>query len=137
MDLPELIEIISNITYKDGWEVRLFRANDGTRYYIQVEVSEHTEAALDPRRKSPPQAWRGGKHYLSPHMCRQEVVGVCYSAIEKAELHEIREWFRYRGAAIFNPHLDPDVLAEVASKASSFNVRDNAMMIPSKDDHTT
>ena len=60
-------------------------------------------------------------------MCRQEIVAAVYGAIEKAELHEIREFFRYKGASIFNPHLDPDVLAEVAKKKSSFNVRENAM----------
>ena len=60
-------------------------------------------------------------------MCRQEVVGVVFSAIEKAELHEMREFFRYRGASIYNPHIDPDVLVAVAKKASSFNMRENAM----------
>ncbi len=42
-------------------------------------------------------------------------------------MHEVREWFRYRGASIFNPHLDPDVLADVAKKKASFCVRENAM----------
>lgn len=40
---------------------------------------------------------------------------------------EMREFFRYRGASIYNPHIDPDVLVDVARKASSFNMRDNAM----------
>ena len=66
-------------------------------------------------------------------MCRQEVVSAVYGAIEKAELHEIREFFRYKGASIFNPHLDPDVLAEVAKKKESFNMRDNAMTMEEKD----
>jgi hypothetical protein len=60
-------------------------------------------------------------------MCRQEVIAAVYGAIEKAELHEVREFFRYKGASIFNPHLDPDVLAEVARKRSSFNLMENAM----------
>ena len=72
-------------------------------------------------------AWKSGKTYLSTYMCRQEIVSAVYGAIERAELHEVREWFRYDGVSIFNPHLDPDVLAAIARKKSSFNVRQNAM----------
>ncbi|KVK62672.1 hypothetical protein L905_19065 [Agrobacterium sp. TS43] len=60
-------------------------------------------------------------------MCRQEVVGVVFGLIKDAELHETHEWFRYRGASIYNPHLDPDALVNLARKASSFVTRDNAM----------
>ena len=68
-------------------------------------------------------------------MCRQEIVSAVYGAIEKAELHEIREWFRYRNASIFNPHLDPDVLAVVARKRSSFNTRANPMTMAEPGEH--
>ena len=74
-----------------------------------------------------PCTWKSGKRYLSIYMCRQEIVGAVFGLIKDAEMHEIREWFRYKGASIFNPHLDPDVLAEVAKKKASFNVRENAM----------
>lgn len=60
-------------------------------------------------------------------MCRQEIVGTAFGLIRDAEEHETREWFRYRGASIFNPHLDPDVLVEVARKKTSFVTRTNAM----------
>lgn len=72
-----------------------------------------------------------GDFYIDAHqenwMCRQEVVGAVFGAIRAAEEHEMKEWFTYKGARIFNPHLDPDVLAEVARSKSSFNFRENAM----------
>lgn len=71
--------------------------------------------------------WRSGKRYLSVHMCRQEVVGAVFGLIKDAEVHEIHEWFRYRGASIFNPHLDPDALAVLAKRKDAFVVRENAM----------
>lgn len=119
MKLFELIGIVRLCTYKPGWNVRV--GMDEGRPYIQIEATTPCSVT------GVPGAWRSGKTFLSVHMCRQEVVAAVYGAIEKAELHEVREFFRYKGASIFNPHLDPDVLAEVARKRTSFNVRDNAM----------
>lgn len=119
LTIEEIKAIVEAITYKPDWQIIL--GDDGERMYVQIEAT-----TLDSITKVPTK-WKSGKTYLSPFMCRQEIVGSVFSTIEKAELHEIREFFRYKGASIFNPHLDPDVLAEVAKKASSFNVRDNAM----------
>lgn len=115
----EMSDIVSAITYKPTWCVHL--REDGRGMYVQIEATTLDSVTFESS------TWTGGKTYLSEWMCRQEVVGVVFSAIEKAELHEIREFFRYKGASIYNPHLDPDVLVEVAKKASSFNVRENAM----------
>ncbi len=122
----EILSIISRITYKPGWSVLM--GFDGDRPFIQVEVDETAEASLDSAKRDGSRTpWKSAKRYLSRHMCRQEVVGAVFGLLKDAELHEIHEWFRYRGASIFNPHLDPDVLATVARKASSFVVRENAM----------
>jgi len=118
--------IVSNITYKPGWTFLLNQ--DGDRWYIQAAVSEESDLTLDPTRKTTGRtAWKSGKRYLSTHMCRQEVVGTVLGLIKDAETHEIHEWFRYRNAAIYNPHLDPDALVEVARKKASFSIRENAM----------
>lgn len=126
--------IVKRCMYKPGWYFRTgieHGGPDGSRMWLQVGVTEEAEISWDmvEDKKVP---WRGAKHYLSPHMCRNEVVSTLYHAIERAELHEVKEWFRYAPVgktprALFNPHLDPDVLAEAASKKSSFNMRDNAM----------
>lgn len=126
MTLDEIAEIIGRITYKPGWHWVL--GKDGDRPYLQVAVDATAEASLcSQKRDGTREPWRSGKRYLSLHMCRQEVVGVMFDLIKSAELHEVHEWFRYRGASIYNPHLDPDVLAHVASRKEAFVTRDNAM----------
>lgn len=126
MTEEEVRSIVERITYKPGWTLNVGR--DGERLYVQASVSEESDLTLDPTRRTTNRTpWKSGKRYLSPFMCRQEIVGTVLGLIQDAELHELREWFRYRGAAIYNPHLDPDVLADVARKASSFCFRENAM----------
>jgi len=122
--------IIGQITYKPGWYFRV--GIDGDRMWVQIGVTEEAEISFDPiaGKKNP---WRGGKHYLSPHMCRQEVVGIVFHALERAEMHELKEWFRYKGRSIYNPHLDPDKLVELAAKIDNFNVRENVMTMEEPD----
>jgi hypothetical protein len=130
VNTAEIQEIISKITYKPGWSIILNVGchADAYRPSIQLEVSTVSDLTMDPTgRTSERTPWKSGKRFLSPFMCRQEVVGAVLGLIKDAEMHEVHEWFRYRGASIFNPHLDPDVLVEVARKAASFNVRENAM----------
>ncbi len=117
----EIAEIVYSCTYKPNWWISVIW-DDAGRPYLQLAVQDSLDS-----RTGQPTSWKSGKRYLSPHMCRQEIVGAVFGLIKDAEEHETREWFRYKGASIFNPHLDPDVLVGVARKASSFNVRDNAM----------
>ncbi|WP_448955699.1 hypothetical protein [Labrys neptuniae] len=122
----DVAALVAAIAYKPGWSLILGR--DGERLFVQASVSEESDLTLDPTGRNPGRSpWKSGKRYLSPFMCRQEIIGTVMGLITDAEMHEVREWFRYRGASIFNPHLDPDVLVEVARKKASFNVRDNAM----------
>jgi hypothetical protein len=128
MTLDEMLSIIDEIAYKPGWMVELLTEPGTRRPYIQISVDERSDSSLCSLARDGTRApWKSGKRYLSFHMCRQEIVGAVFGLIKDAEEHEMREWFRYRGASIFNPHLDPDVLAEVARKKASFNVRENAM----------
>lgn len=127
MTPAEIIKIAQSITYKPGWTVHVWAEMDGT-VIAQIGVDDTTEASLDAQKRDGTRTpWRGGTKYLNKHMCRQEIVGAIYGAIKDAEIHEFREWFRYRGRAIDNPHIDPDALWEIAGKASSFNIRENAM----------
>lgn len=127
----EFDSIIAEITYKPGWYIRTGK-DDYTRMWLQVGVTEEAEISFDPieGKKVP---WRGAKMFLSEHMCRNEIVSTVFHAIERAEMHEVKEWFRYKKRSIFNPHLDPDALAAVASKAASFNTRENAMTMEESD----
>lgn len=131
MTLEEMHNIVSQITYRPGWTIILGRDKASPswgkhRPFIQIEVSTESEASLSPF-TGEREAWKSGKHYLSHHMCRQEIVGAVFGAIKAAEEHEMKEWFRYKGASIYNPHLDPDALADLARYWKNFNVRENAM----------
>lgn len=122
----DILEIVDSISYKPGWHLALLM--DGDRPYFQLSVGVASDASLDSvRRDGTRTPWKSGKRYLSFYMCRQEIVGAAFALIKDAEMHEVHEWFRYRGASIYNPHLDPDVLVTVARKASSFVTRKNAM----------
>lgn len=130
MQFSTMQEIVDDISYKPGWSILLKQETDQSRRpYIQVSVDETAEASMDPRWPDRRAPWRGGKHYLSQHMTRQEVVGVVFGAIKAAEEHETREWFRYSGASIFNPHLDPDKLAGFIKKMGrhAFDLREDPM----------
>ena len=123
LSIGEMESLVDQCKYKPGWYIhfRLDLAHHG-RPYIQIACTEGIDSTTGER-----VPWCSGKRYLSRYMCRQEVVGAVFSLIKDAEMHELHEWFRYKGASIFNPHIDPDVLVEVASKAENFNMRENAM----------
>lgn len=129
MTNEELFELVSQITYKPGWRIgfHAIAAMPEERPYVQLHVGVGSDASVDPRGSGKRAPWSSGKRYLSKHMCRQEVVGTVLALILAAEEHEAREWFRYKGASIYNPHLDPDVLVSVARRKDSFNVREDAM----------
>jgi len=110
----------ANITYKDGWSFRIGRTGD--MIFVQVQVNKHVGVCSLTGKST---AWRGGKRYLSKHMTQQELTGVMFDLIRAAEEHEMREFFRYKGASIYNPHLNPDALVEVAKVKENFNCRPN------------
>lgn len=112
--------IIDSLSYKPHW--RFETGFDGGRLFVQVKVAEGSESATDPftgQRK----AWAGAKVYLSVHMCKQEVVGAAYGAVQRAELHEAAEWFRYHNQPIYSHHLDPDALLAVAQDVGNYCLR--------------
>lgn len=120
MDFLAINAILEEITYKGGWKVKCYSQDD--RPYIQVCVTggvcSQTGARTD---------WKGAKRWLSFHMCRQEIVGAAFACIKDAEEHEMREFFRYKGRAIYNPHLNPDALVELARDKKNFVYREDSM----------
>lgn len=119
MTQEEIVALVGSVAYKRGWS--LFLGIYRSRPYVQVHVSADVgvDAVTGERTE-----WRGGKHYLSMHMCRQEIIGACFGAIKAAEEHEMREWFRYKGVRIFNPHLDPEALVAFAADPANHSVRE-------------
>jgi len=114
-----VLMVVERITYKKGWRIGVHE-KDG-RPYIQLHVNG--TCSLTGKRAQ----WSGAKAWVSDFACDQEIVGIVYKLIKDAELHELHEWFRYRKAAIYNPHLNPDALVKVAQDKSNFMVRADSM----------
>lgn len=101
----DFTQIISEVKY-GTWDFYL--GEDTDRLYLQVQFNE-TDSVTG---KMERQYCR--KFYLSSHMVKQEVVRTAWKAIEAAVLHEASEHFKYKGRAIYGPHLSPDALWKVA-----------------------
>lgn len=122
LTLPEIRSLVNQVTYKPNWVLNVHNPLELDSAYLQVSVTDGLDSltlkTVD---------WKGSKHRISKWMCKQEIIGLCFKAIKDAEDHEMREFFRYKGRSIFNPHIDPDALVELASKKENFNCRENAM----------
>lgn len=50
------------------------------------------------------------KWFLSPEMSKSEIVATAFKCVLTSMEHRTREWFLYRGRAIYQPHYDVDAL---------------------------
>lgn len=51
--------------------------------------------------------------FLSPEMTRSEIVSTAFKCVLTSAEHRVREWFRYRGRAVYGPHFNVDLLWEI------------------------
>lgn len=104
-DLEHIMSILGRVTYKT-WYMHV--GVDGNRPYMQWQFngpcSKTGEVQLHMCRK-----W-----FLSPHMTDGELVQTAFSAALQAEEHECREFFKYGGHVIMNPHLSLEALTSRA-----------------------
>ncbi len=103
----EISAIIERIEYKD-WKFRLLLKGDG----FLLQARWMGPDAEDFRGEPVEQISR--KWYISPYACEREIVDTAWALIERAEIHESQEFFRYHGEAIFNRHIRPAALLKVA-----------------------
>jgi hypothetical protein len=109
---PLFAEVLKEISYKPGYGLVLQRDQKDFkgRWYFQVRCdrpdSVTGEIAMG----------HGGKAYLSPRMSKSELTRLIFGLFKAYEEHECREFFKWRGRAIFGPHVDSDALWEVAER---------------------
>lgn len=115
--VDEMREIVSQCSFGD-WKIEVHI--DGHRPYMQVHVIDGRDSET-----GQPLEWTGRKWMLSPFMCKNEIVTTAFKAVMTAMEHEIRENFRYRGVAIFNPHVDPDALVDFVGNRANIQERAN------------
>jgi len=117
MRYSDLKKIVSQIRYKD-WQ--FFLENRKDCFLLQIRFLDY-----DADKPNTDKTWQHcRKWFISRHACKAEVVRTAFKAVVAAEEHEVGENFRYRGARIHSPHLDPDVLVRVFEReAKPFNKR--------------
>jgi len=113
----EVAEVLSEISYKD-WNHDLI---------IEPENAPPSEQFMflrfwwnDPNDHS---VQTSRRWYISPHSTKSEVVQTALLAVLVAEEHETREQFRYKGAKIFGPHFDVDVMTDISKKKVNLDLR--------------
>lgn len=103
--------LVDDITYKDGYYlICQWDKTFGNRLYLQVQCWR-------PDTFTGEHGWGyGGKAYLSEHMTDGEILRLAFSLFAKYEEHECREFYKYKGKALFGPHIDPLALWEIADR---------------------
>ncbi len=111
--LREVAAIVDRISYKD-WVFRLLsldRAEVGDLGFL-LQARWMGPDAEDFYGEPVQQVSR--KWFVSAFSCEREIVDTAWALIERAEIHEAQEFFRYQGEAIFNRHIKPEALLRVA-----------------------
>lgn len=101
----QIVEIVGRCKFND-WSLGVYW--DGPRPYLQLRFTEADNTAPEVACE-----FSGRKWFLSPYMTTSEIVGTCFKAVMTAVEHETREQFKYKGRAIFAPHINVDVLWEM------------------------
>ena len=99
--------ILDDVKYKDI-KFDLRRCPEGRSYLQAWAVRQCTKARLVQKQK-------GRKWFLSKYMTKSELVQTAFKAVLTYEEHEVRESFKYKDQAIYGPHFNVDVLAQVCA----------------------
>jgi hypothetical protein len=100
MTPAEVLDTIADIHYERAWWEIV--PHVGREWWLQVRFRDEYGVEHHGRK------WR-----LSEHMTRSEVVRTALAAVLAVEEHEARERFLYRGQAVYGPHFDVNVLADL------------------------
>lgn len=104
MKVAEIILTLSNIEYRDfKFSIEAIDADTFTVCINRVET-DHVSGEL--------KLFQGRRWFVHSDMDKSDLVRTCFAAVLAWQEHEIREEFTYKGADIFNPHFDVDVLAD-------------------------
>lgn len=109
--------ILAEVTYKPGWTLDTDIDGRGEAYMVwrwrAPDASGHYGGTM---------AVSGRRWFISPYMSRSELVNTALLAALTAEEHETREFFRYKGKRVFNPHVNVERLFEVCEDEDNRNV---------------
>ena len=119
--VEEIVNIISHVSYLD-WKIMILMDGDTPRPYLQVHGH-----GPDPKEGMEDAEWSGRKWFLSPHMCKNEIIRTAYKAIECAVAHEMNENFLYKDVAIMTPHIDYEEIVSLMNDHDCIDSREDGM----------
>lgn len=121
--LESIKALVSECRFND-WMFRVDTYSDGTPY-VQVLFMDKD------RITGKEELQRCRKWVLSLHSTNSEIIRAVFKAVEAAMLHEVQEAFKFRGARIYNPHMDLEELADaINAKAVGLSLRDETTYVP-------
>jgi hypothetical protein len=121
--LESINALVAECQFND-WMFRVDAYGDGTPY-VQVLFMDKD------RITGKEELQRCRKWVLSLHSTNSEIIRAVFKAVEAAMLHEVQEAFKFRGARIYNPHMDLEDLADaINAKAVGLSLRDETTYVP-------
>jgi hypothetical protein len=106
MDLATIKNILGECEFslfEIPFKFSAMRKGDGYLVQLRGMIKDNETGKL---------AWQhGGKHYISSHAIKDEVVNKAWKACFDFVVHEAREAFYYKGQTIYHPHFKVDELA--------------------------
>ena len=112
--LKRVQDILKRITYKPGWKIKASRLEDGLRpSVVFVDWNRVTLVVtfkapdIDDYTKTPIllSVIRSMSDFDLEHLSDEQILDYFVRrAIWEAEDHEFKEWFKYDGICVFDPH---------------------------------
>jgi hypothetical protein len=115
MNIEETRRVVGECSFHD-YKFKAEVDGRGEMYLHGVYVEKDTVTG------SPEPQWTR-RWLISPMMTKSEVVRTVFKCAMTSMEHRTREWFKYRGRAIFGPHFDVDVLHLMCGDEESFEHR--------------
>lgn len=108
MTIKEMREVVGEVSFPD-YQFFVGESSHGF-LYLQAEYDE-ADTITEIVERQYTRRWA-----LSPEMTKSEIVSTVFKCILASMEHKTREWFKYKGKAIYQPHQNVDDLLEICEK---------------------
>lgn len=106
MQLEEIKNFFkNNISYKAGWDFLIKEKNGVPYLQIQFNGADNFTGKVE---RQYCRKWQ-----LSEWMTPTELVETAWAAVQRAEMHEAKETFKFKGQAVYNSHLNVEKLVQL------------------------
>ena len=106
MTLPEMQAVVADCAFL-GRQFEVEKSPTTKAIYLRAVYWEN-DTVSGQMEKQTTRRW-----LLSPEMTKSESVATAFKCVMTSMEHHTREWFLYKGKAIYHPHHDVDKLLEI------------------------